>query len=564
MFKSFLLLVPIVFAGLSSNAYSADTTEDVGTRSVSNTYARLIQAEHQLLKSELVVEAKKSADFEELLADGHASWLENRQQKLIVDILHTELACYERFKSQAMATLTNGPVPFESKFGSAKINSIETRLAMIQELQKQLTSLQQSKAKLAHGIMTLPANDPWLQGDRLRLAVTGHQTDVVAAKIELLERLNTLRSATDKTNKLVSATDKDTSFTAAWKRPSKDSRSIKLMITQAELQIQLSQHHLQNETRRLTDLQELSVRAMATENSVMESNKKVGAIKILLKEQQDTLYSLKKGLNVTAKTDRISSSVQARPVSGENTILNKSHALRTDLPELQSMLNDFGMGQADYLKREATLKGAMYREILSRLEQSITVQQTQANLNSTSSEYLNVLISGQQNELEHYRWEIKKTELQRDLANAEIELLKESDGTRPKNLNMLASTGASSWTLLTLPSRFLSNDPFGLQTSYSSFAFNSSGYKARRSALTTRSNLSAAFRPITNRDALSLYVGLRSAQLRNFSRFSSSNSGFQSSRNFPGSSSFRGSPFRSNFNSGSFGRSSRFSSRYGF
>ena len=105
MFKSYLLSAVMIFAVLSSNAYSIVAVED--SDSVSSAYARLIQAEHQLLVSELAVEAKKSASFERLLADGHASWLENRQQKLVVDILQAELAAYEQFETQAMDTLTD-------------------------------------------------------------------------------------------------------------------------------------------------------------------------------------------------------------------------------------------------------------------------------------------------------------------------------------------------------------------------------------------------------------------------------------------------------------------------
>ena len=564
MFKFYFNFVLLIFAGSPCIAYSADAAEDFGSDGVSNAYARLIKAEQQLLKSELVVEAKKSANFESLLADGHASWLENRQQKLVVDILKAELVCYEQFESQAMETLSDGQIRFESKLGAVKSNSIETRLAMIQEFRQELTTLRQSESKLAHSIMNLPGNDPWLQGDRLRHAVTVGQADVVAAKIDLLEQLNALQIETNETTELVSATEKGSTHAAAWKRPSQDSRATKLLITQAQLQIQLSQHHLLNETRRLTDLQDLVARRMATEESVTESQKKVDAINELLKNQQHNLSWLKKDLNASANGDEISSSVLVRPVSGKNTITNESLVWQSDVPELQSMLNDFGLGQANFLKREAILKAEMYREILSRLEQSITVQQTQAKINRTSSEFSNVLISGQQRELEQYRWKIKKSELQRDLANTEIDLLKDSDGSQPKELNMLVSAGLSSSSLVTLPSRFLSSDPFGLQTTYSALAFNSPAYQTRRPASATHTNLSSSFRPIINRDALSLYLGIRSAQLRNFSRSSSYRSGFQSSRFFPGSSSFRSSPFRNNFHSGSFGRSSRFSSASGF
>ena len=278
MFKFFSLFVLVTVASLSSTAYSTTPTEDLGSNSVSSAYARLIEAEHQLLNSELALEATKSARFESLLADGHVSWLENRQQKLVVDILQAELVAYEQFEAQTIETLTDGEVKFELNSGSVKSDSIETqiksRLATIQELQQQLASLRQTEAKLAHGIATLPTSDPWVAGDRLRHAVTGNQANVVAAKIVLLERLNELQNKTNTTSKFVSATEQGSTVTAGWKRPSKDSSSMTLMIAQAELQIKLSQHHLSNDTQRLADLQELAAQGMATNQSLIESQEK--------------------------------------------------------------------------------------------------------------------------------------------------------------------------------------------------------------------------------------------------------------------------------------------------
>ena len=314
MFKSFLLLVLLSVAGLSSTANSAVVLEDTDSEILSNAYTRLIQAEHQLLKSELAVESKKSASFESLLANGHASWLENRQQRLVVDILKAKLDAYEQFESQAKATLAGGRISFESKFGSSKTDSIDARLAAIQELQRELTSLRQAEQKLSNGITTLSANDSWAEGYRLRHALTGDQADVVEATIELLLQMNASQEQTNDESKLVSATAPATTGIAAWKRPAKDSSSMQLLITQAELQIQLSQHHLLNETKRLVSLKELAGRGMATQRSTIESEKKVNAIKELVQEQRENLSWLKKDLDAAPSTDQVYTSVEARPV----------------------------------------------------------------------------------------------------------------------------------------------------------------------------------------------------------------------------------------------------------
>ena len=567
MFKSYLLSAVMIFAGLSSNAYSIVAVED--SDSVSSAYARLIQAEHQLLVSELAVEAKKSASFERLLADGHASWLENRQQKLVVDILQAELAAYEQFETQAMDTLTDREILFESNIRSMKTGSIKTRLATIQELQQELTTLRQAEAKLGNGVMTLPAGDPWAEGYRLRHVVAGRQANVVAAKIALLEQLNDSEDGineTDEVPEIVATIEQGSAFTAAWKRPSNDSSSMKLMITQAELQIQLSQHHLLNETQRLTALQELSTQGGATARSIIESQEKVDEVRKLLKEQQDNLSWLKKDLDDSPDTDRFYTSIEARPVSGGNAIPNNSLEARPNLPVLQSVLNQFELGQANYLRREAILKGEMYREILGRLEQSVGFQQSQTKSHRTSTDFSNFLITGQQRELEQYRWKIKKTELQSDLADAEIALLKDSGGTQSKSVNMLVSTGISSSTPVTLPSRFLSSDPFGLQTTYSAFAFSSPVFRARRPSYSaTRADLSSVFRPIINRNALSYYRGFSS------SRIGSSHGGFNRGNSFspftarhrplPGNSKFGASPFNNNSHFNTLGRSSHFYNR---
>ena len=533
MFNPYLLLVLMAVTGLSSSACCVDAADN--NYSVSDAYARLIHAQHQLLKSELAVEAKKSDDFESLLAQGHASSLENRQQKLIVDILAAELAAYQPFVSRAMTTLTEAEIKFETK----ATDSIEMRRAAIQELQQELTSLRQAETKLGRGLATLSASEPWTQGYRLRHAVTSHQADVVAAKIELLQAMNASENDTYKASKTVSATKPRSTSTAAWKRPAADSTTMQLMITQAELQIQLSQHHLSNEIQQLTGLQELATGGMATDQSIVESKEKVDAIKELLQEQQTTLRRLKKELDTSSQASSVYTSVQGRPKK---------------LTVLQSMLNHFEIGQAKYLKREAILKGEMYREVLSDLEHAVAIQKNQSKIGRTSAEFADVLIRGQQRELEQYRWKIKKTELQRDLAEAEIALLTESGGSRPENVNTLVSTRIKSSTPVLLPSRFVSSDPFGLQTTYSAFAFNSPFFGARRSPLATRGALSSSFRPIINRNALSFYLGLQS--FRRSSSFGSFNSAF---RPLPGFSSFGASPFRRNFQTHSFGRSSQFS-----
>ena len=576
MFKSYFLFVLTIVAGLSSTAYlastmAASTIEASKDDRVSNAYGRLIQAEHQLLKSELAVEAKKSASFNSLLANGHASWLENRQQKLVVDILNAKLTAYEQFKSQAQTMLTDG----EIKSDSMEKGLVEMRQTTMQDLQKQLTSLRQAEEKLAHAVVTLAANDPWLEGYRLRHAVAGRQVDVVAAKIMLLERLNASPEETAAASVNDSTTDRASTFTAAWKQPSKASSFMQLLITQAELQIKLSQHHLTTETQRLASLQELVGRGMATQRSLVESNEKVEAVTELLNEQQDNLSWLKKDLDASPETANYYTSVSAKRASGENAIAKKSPVALKNSSVLPTLLNSFKLGQANYLRREAILKGDMYREVLSHLERAVVTQIEQPKFDGTSAKFSNVLILGQQRELEQYRRKIEKTELQRDLADAQIALLNESDGSLSDNLHMLVSVGIGSNPPVTLPSRFLSSDPFGLQTTYSAFVYHSPRFEARRPALATRGDYSAVFKPIINRDALSYYRGLQSSAFRSsyggFNRVHSYgylNPGYrrpgQPPWYFPGSpSTFGASRFSGSSHFNSFGRGSQFNRSIG-
>ena len=523
--------------------------QDLDNDGVSNAYARLIEAEHQLLKSELAVETKKSANFESLLADGHASWLENRQQRLVVDILKAKMVAYEQFESEANGTLTGG----EMNFGATETNTNEMRLEIIQELEKELASLRTAEEKLATGIVGLQANDPWVEGYRLRHARTVSQADVVAAKISLLKQMNALQDESNQSPEIVSTENQAGTFTAAWKKPAKDSSFTQLLISQAELQIQLSEHHLLNETQRLASLQGLADRGMATERSVMESKKNFDAVTELLKDQRDSLGLLREDEGDSPDVDIHYTSVE-------------SSAEQPNLPVLQSVLNQFELGQTNYLKREAILKGEMYRDVLRNLEQAVAVQENQTKYDATSSEFSDVLIRGQQREMEQYRWKIKKTELQRDLADAQIALLKDSDGSQSDNVNMLVSAVTSSSIPATLPSRFMSNDPFGLQTTYSAFVFNSPTFKARRPSLATRGALSSSFRPVINRNALSYYRDLQTYRSR------SSFGGFNRGHSFgyidprfrrPGQPPFflPGSP--SGFSGTSFGTGSFGSSRFG-
>ena len=310
---------------------------------------------------------------------------------------------------------------------------------------------------------------------------------------------------------------------------------------------------------------------MATQRSIAELKNKVGAIEELLKEQQDNLSWLKKDLDDSSDTDEIYTSVRAGSANGVDTLSIKTPAPQSDLPVLLSLLNHFELGQASYLRNEAILKGEFYREVLSKLEQAVLNQTNQTNVADSSAGFSNVLVRGQQRELEQYRWKIRKTELQRDLADAQIAILKESDETHPDNLNILVSTRISSSIPVTLPSRFITSDPFGLQTTYSAFVSYSPKFRARRPALATRGDYSSVFRPVINRNALSYYRGLQSSGVgSSYGRFGGSylNGSFHAgSRTFrpPGQSPFQfpGSPQTFNFNRfhgssqfNSFGRSS--------
>ena len=571
MFKSYLLLFLVNVTVLSSAAFANDGNKNVKRDHVSDAYLQLIRTECQLIKSGLALEVKKSASFDSLLANGHASWLENRQQKLVVDILKAKLAAFENFEKTAMQSLTGSPIILESLFRPMKTDSIKTRSALIEEL----ATLRQAEAKLANGIATLSSDDSWAEGYRLRYAKTSNQVNVVAAKISLLKQLSALQKEVDNDSALMSATEQASTFTAAWRRPAKDSISMQLLITQAELQIELSQHHLLKESRRLAALQDLAGRGMANQQITFESKNKVNAIRELVNEQKDNLSRLMKDLDASV-ADHVYTSLEAVTASGENLIADQPLVSQTDLPALQSVLNQFKLGQAHYLKREATLKGEMDREILRKLEQAVGTQTQQTSLNKTSSDFSKVLLSGQQRELENYRWRIRKTDLQRDLADAEIALIKESDGLLANNFNVLVSTRNGSSTLVTLPSRFISNDPYGLQTTYSALAYSSPRFKARRPALTTRGDFSSVFRPVINRDALSYHAGSGSSRYASsygrFNRGPLSGSAIAGFRTFrpPGVSPFYfpGSPStfgvnRFGNNSNAIGRSNRIYSSSG-
>ena len=201
----------------------------------------------------------------------------------------------------------------------------------------------------------------------------------------------------------------------------------------------------------------------------------------------------------------------------------------------------------------------------------LSVQEQSALSNGTSAQFADVLIRGQQREIEQYRWKIKKSELQRDLADAQIALLKESGDSKSNNLHMLVSTGMGSTASVTLPSRFASNDPFGLQTTYSAFVYNSPVFAARRPALTTtRGDYSAVFKPILNREALSYHLDRQAAVSRYRSRslnrvhsYGYLNPAFRSAGQPPwylpgSSSSFGTSRFGSKSYYNTFGRSSNY------
>ena len=94
-------------------------------------YDQLLKAEENLLKAELAVENEKLNRLNRLLANGHATWLETRQQKLDVDILSAKLKFFAEYRTTTPQSEIRETMPWHS--------STTANQATLQELKQQLT-----------------------------------------------------------------------------------------------------------------------------------------------------------------------------------------------------------------------------------------------------------------------------------------------------------------------------------------------------------------------------------------------------------------------------------------
>ncbi len=415
-------------------------------------YDQLLKAEENLLKAELAVENEKLNRLNRLLANGHATWLETRQQKLDFDILSAKLKFFAEYRTTTPQSEIRELMPW--------LSSTAANQATLQELKQQLTEAQQTAQKLNVAIHSPHSNDRQRRSYRLRHSVAVSQAQVLHAKIEMLQQPSEQPATTQSAEFQFASLQDHRPVTPAVQA---------MLLEQAELQVELTQQYLNRERQRLKSFTELSQLGVVNQRSVDQMHDKIDSLEQLVEQQQSEFEWLQQTEQTGAQFTSLS--------PGELESPELTTELVTELAAGGSaawldVAKQFQVGEANFWRQIATLKKEMSLEVLARLQKA--AQQNTSSLQTSRGNLETTLIRGQQRELEQYRWKIHLAELQEALLTSQINLLNASELPSGEFFVLASSPGRFAGQQF-LASRFRDYNPIYQPISLSSYVYQRRG-----------------------------------------------------------------------------------------
>ena len=404
---------------------AADTTAEES--SWTQQYQNLIEAEHQWLEAKLTLETQRQNTLQQLWKKGHASWLEQRRQQLAVDKLAAQLRAYGQFRDAAtaltgFAETANAPKVFSTirlKFTALDLERAQRHpLAEhsrgeqdIADLRQELLAAQQRRDKLAKQHASLHETDPWKPGFQLRHAVAVQECIALKARIDLAERLEIDKEISTANRSADLDTGRPARLTSEARRSS---------IDQCRLHGQLIQHNLDYEQRRQEVLEEWAQQGMATSD---DRQRVVDRIEQLMEFQRQQT----KIARYLERTEPIEtffvSQVDSLPGARADSVSDSKNVWR-------SLRHRFEECEAEFCQNVARLEKEMNTEILKRLKLAARVQTGPSTAGFSDRGLESALATGQQREIDNYRWRIRLHDLELQLATAHLASLRTPDSHR--------------------------------------------------------------------------------------------------------------------------------------
>ena len=363
-------------------------------------YVSLLQAQKSLHDAEYQNAAHRLQTLEELRAGGHASWLEVRRQRLSSDSLHLKAQMYDQFLRHAQSVLaeSNFEMHEDPAWSEAQVHFTDMHIRMgselrlkpeqvaemVAELSQELNRQNEQVSKLASssGSVYVPAIQHRMNMARGELAVT-------QARIKWLQGLNSAAPAEGLQNR-VSLKNRNVSSEATEIQSA--------AMAQCEAHATLIEHMMLMEGQRLEKVRELKAMSMASQKDVD-----------LLQNKMAILQDMKAGQMAVSKFIKTAKTRHADANQNEQSSVAQTRG-------------GFQKFEAQFQLQTATLEKNFLTEVLSRLEQAAQRSAMNESL-SYQSGLSQTLKTGQQNEINNYRNQIRLAELKADLAQRRIAVI---------------------------------------------------------------------------------------------------------------------------------------------
>ena len=535
-------------------------------------YLQTWENQEQVLMAQCAMDEHKYNIFAELAERGHASWLEQRQQKLDLDESKARLEAAQQLLS-ALKSLVD-----QYKDHSDSTNDLQFGNAFFSDLQMASQDTEAGKLEIEESIELLtqeiatsrkdaqesetattsfPANDPWLPEYRLRLDLEKKQIVWLESQKNLLQsQLKSMQLKKEEPDNEAPQADSNYVSTTA------DSDFGSALALQLAAQNKAMKHLLDYETERLESLRQLEVEGYGEPAETKKVADRVEELETLLSQNEDVDQFLKSS-GERLKVQRFTKSTDG----------NSSNHLKRELHE------QFVRCESGFQASVASLRKEMLSEVHSRLRKA---DQQMALLDQSGDSLSQSIATARRKELAHYQWRIEMMDLRQNLANTRLKTLDsaldrflvldfnaQDGGAQIQTTQTFENGGWLSALSTSLLTNVLVASPSKSLTVAELEAHNLSASVLKTglsfSPRLNFNNLDSSFRPVSFASSNSVFTTRRFGRSRRFAGSASSSINFRGRSFYRGFTSrrfqsrFRYSPsyFRGrNFHGRSFGRGS--------
>lgn len=372
MWKPTLVLIVLLFSFPA--LLCAGQPEEPGR----SAYDELLTAQQHFLQSELTQHQTRLNSLEQLLAGGHASWLEVRRQRLKTQTMEVQVDWLNQLSAAVSQAQQSRPdesifqgmhdLPGKLLFTDLQLKTRSSKYADESEMLQQFMTKMEQKIVEAH-------NQPIAVQTEF---VSAHQALATEFQNWMQQHSDTLGSEADHGSNQISE-----ELLAASRK-------------QCQVHDQLIVLALTRERERMVKVNELLARNMTNAKDVQILQGRIDQLLLMQQEQKQVMDYLMQQ--------------EPSPVAQLAAIDERSLT--------QEIRFQFEHHEAQFQKASSDLEKEFLKEVLSRLEIAAA-----STFNQQNSRLGNALAIGQQNEMNGYRHRIRMMELESEFAQCRLDVL---------------------------------------------------------------------------------------------------------------------------------------------